>query len=159
MEDLYQNSILSGSFTHLYLNFLVSLSLPLPPLLEFLHSEVGLYNYWTLKKRLTWYILYTVIFHCSENVGELINNSAILEHNTASKNTCATFRNMVCTAFKHSTYIKNTSSALLNYICPKEKFGCHTAASTHSIRDKTRQTLYQALEKVSNGQKYLGWNQ
>uniref|UniRef100_A0A668A5A0 Signal transducer and activator of transcription n=1 Tax=Myripristis murdjan TaxID=586833 RepID=A0A668A5A0_9TELE len=30
----------------------------------------------------------------SENVGELINNSAILEHNTASKSTCATFRNM-----------------------------------------------------------------
>ncbi|XP_061592210.1 signal transducer and activator of transcription 6 [Cololabis saira] len=30
----------------------------------------------------------------SENVGELINNSAILEHNTATKSTCATFRNM-----------------------------------------------------------------
>ncbi|XP_071775972.1 signal transducer and activator of transcription 6 [Centroberyx gerrardi] len=30
----------------------------------------------------------------SENVGELINNTAILEHNTASKSTCATFRNM-----------------------------------------------------------------
>ncbi|XP_054868680.1 signal transducer and activator of transcription 6 isoform X1 [Amphiprion ocellaris] len=29
-----------------------------------------------------------------DNVGELINNSAILEHNTASKSTCATFRNM-----------------------------------------------------------------
>ncbi|XP_076597794.1 signal transducer and activator of transcription 6 [Chaetodon auriga] len=29
-----------------------------------------------------------------ENVGELINNTAILEHNTASKSTCATFRNM-----------------------------------------------------------------
>uniref|UniRef100_A0A673N7K8 Signal transducer and activator of transcription n=1 Tax=Sinocyclocheilus rhinocerous TaxID=307959 RepID=A0A673N7K8_9TELE len=29
-----------------------------------------------------------------ENVGELINSTAILEHNTASKNTCATFRNM-----------------------------------------------------------------
>ncbi|XP_041654703.1 signal transducer and activator of transcription 6 [Cheilinus undulatus] len=29
-----------------------------------------------------------------ENVGELINNSAVLEHNTASKSTCATFRNM-----------------------------------------------------------------
>lgn len=33
---------------------------------------------------------------CSDNVGELINNTAILEHNTASKSTCATFRNMVC---------------------------------------------------------------
>ncbi|XP_020503925.1 signal transducer and activator of transcription 6 isoform X1 [Labrus bergylta] len=30
----------------------------------------------------------------SDNVGELINNSAVLEHNTASKSTCATFRNM-----------------------------------------------------------------
>ncbi|XP_068996980.1 signal transducer and activator of transcription 6 [Embiotoca jacksoni] len=29
-----------------------------------------------------------------DNVGELINNSAILEHNTTSKSTCATFRNM-----------------------------------------------------------------
>ncbi|KAM9855801.1 signal transducer and activator of transcription 6 isoform 2-T2 [Aulostomus maculatus] len=29
-----------------------------------------------------------------DNVAELINNSAILEHNTASKSTCATFRNM-----------------------------------------------------------------
>ncbi|XP_067382807.1 signal transducer and activator of transcription 6 isoform X2 [Channa argus] len=29
-----------------------------------------------------------------DNVGELINNTAILEHNTASKHTCATFRNM-----------------------------------------------------------------
>ncbi|XP_028307824.1 signal transducer and activator of transcription 6 isoform X3 [Gouania willdenowi] len=29
-----------------------------------------------------------------ENVAELINNSAILEHNTTSKSTCATFRNM-----------------------------------------------------------------
>ncbi|XP_028264893.1 signal transducer and activator of transcription 6 isoform X2 [Parambassis ranga] len=29
-----------------------------------------------------------------DNVGELINNSAILEHNTATKSTCATFRNM-----------------------------------------------------------------
>uniref|UniRef100_A0A674CC58 Signal transducer and activator of transcription n=1 Tax=Salmo trutta TaxID=8032 RepID=A0A674CC58_SALTR len=28
------------------------------------------------------------------NVGELINNTAILEHNTSSKSTCATFRNM-----------------------------------------------------------------
>lgn len=34
---------------------------------------------------------------CSDNVGELINNTAILEHNTATKSTCATFRNMVCT--------------------------------------------------------------
>lgn len=31
----------------------------------------------------------------SENVGELINSTAILEHNTSSKSTCATFRNMV----------------------------------------------------------------
>lgn len=30
----------------------------------------------------------------SDNVGELINNTAILEHNTATKSTCATFRNM-----------------------------------------------------------------
>ncbi|KAM4563255.1 signal transducer and activator of transcription 6 [Odontesthes bonariensis] len=30
----------------------------------------------------------------SENVGELINNSAILEHNPATKSACATFRNM-----------------------------------------------------------------
>uniref|UniRef100_G3P0T6 Signal transducer and activator of transcription n=1 Tax=Gasterosteus aculeatus aculeatus TaxID=481459 RepID=G3P0T6_GASAC len=30
----------------------------------------------------------------SDNVGELINNTAILEHNTSSKSTCATFRNM-----------------------------------------------------------------
>ncbi|XP_048033277.1 signal transducer and activator of transcription 6 isoform X1 [Megalobrama amblycephala] len=30
----------------------------------------------------------------NENVGELINSTAILEHNTASKSTCATFRNM-----------------------------------------------------------------
>uniref|UniRef100_A0A7N8YPG2 Signal transducer and activator of transcription n=1 Tax=Mastacembelus armatus TaxID=205130 RepID=A0A7N8YPG2_9TELE len=30
----------------------------------------------------------------ADNVGELINNSAILEHNTATKSTCATFRNM-----------------------------------------------------------------
>ncbi|XP_047435770.1 signal transducer and activator of transcription 6 [Mugil cephalus] len=30
----------------------------------------------------------------SETVGELINNSAVLEHNVASKSTCATFRNM-----------------------------------------------------------------
>ncbi|XP_058498185.1 signal transducer and activator of transcription 6 [Solea solea] len=29
-----------------------------------------------------------------ENVGELINNTAVLEHNTTSKSTCATFRNM-----------------------------------------------------------------
>lgn len=29
-----------------------------------------------------------------DNVGELINNTAILEHNTSSKSTCATFRNM-----------------------------------------------------------------
>uniref|UniRef100_A0A8C7TNT8 Signal transducer and activator of transcription n=1 Tax=Oncorhynchus mykiss TaxID=8022 RepID=A0A8C7TNT8_ONCMY len=29
-----------------------------------------------------------------ENVGELINNTAILEHNTSGKSTCATFRNM-----------------------------------------------------------------
>ncbi|XP_003963141.1 signal transducer and activator of transcription 6 isoform X1 [Takifugu rubripes] len=29
-----------------------------------------------------------------DTVGELINNTAILEHNTASKSTCATFRNM-----------------------------------------------------------------
>lgn len=34
----------------------------------------------------------------SDNVGELINNTAILEHNTASKSTCATFRNMVSAA-------------------------------------------------------------
>lgn len=30
----------------------------------------------------------------NENVGELLNNTAILEHNTTSKSTCATFRNM-----------------------------------------------------------------
>ncbi|KAJ8017089.1 hypothetical protein DPEC_G00014150 [Dallia pectoralis] len=30
----------------------------------------------------------------SDNVGELINNTAILEHNASSKSTCATFRNM-----------------------------------------------------------------
>ncbi|XP_037335243.2 signal transducer and activator of transcription 6 [Pungitius pungitius] len=30
----------------------------------------------------------------NDNVGELINNTAILEHNTSSKSTCATFRNM-----------------------------------------------------------------
>ncbi|XP_068182329.1 signal transducer and activator of transcription 6 [Antennarius striatus] len=30
----------------------------------------------------------------SDNVGELINNTAILEHNTSSRSTCATFRNM-----------------------------------------------------------------
>ncbi|XP_046895595.1 signal transducer and activator of transcription 6 [Hypomesus transpacificus] len=30
----------------------------------------------------------------SENVGEVINNTAILEHNTSSKSTCASFRNM-----------------------------------------------------------------
>ncbi|XP_067302182.1 signal transducer and activator of transcription 6 [Pseudorasbora parva] len=30
----------------------------------------------------------------NENVGELLNSTAILEHNTASKSTCATFRNM-----------------------------------------------------------------
>ncbi|KAM9342729.1 signal transducer and activator of transcription 6 isoform 2-T3 [Pholidichthys leucotaenia] len=30
----------------------------------------------------------------SDNVGDLINNSAILEHNTATKSTCAFFRNM-----------------------------------------------------------------
>ncbi|KAM6977776.1 LOW QUALITY PROTEIN: signal transducer and transcription activator 6-like [Aplochiton taeniatus] len=30
----------------------------------------------------------------SENVGEVINNTAILEHNTSTKSTCATFRNM-----------------------------------------------------------------
>ncbi|XP_034028220.1 signal transducer and activator of transcription 6 isoform X2 [Thalassophryne amazonica] len=30
----------------------------------------------------------------SDNVGELINNTAILEHNTASKSTCANFRHM-----------------------------------------------------------------
>ncbi|XP_061603478.1 signal transducer and activator of transcription 6 isoform X2 [Phyllopteryx taeniolatus] len=30
----------------------------------------------------------------SDNVGEVINNTAILEHNTTSKSTCATFRNM-----------------------------------------------------------------
>ncbi|XP_061661878.1 signal transducer and activator of transcription 6 isoform X6 [Syngnathoides biaculeatus] len=30
----------------------------------------------------------------SDNVGEVINNTAILEHNTATKTTCATFRNM-----------------------------------------------------------------
>ncbi|KAG7471825.1 hypothetical protein MATL_G00102120 [Megalops atlanticus] len=30
----------------------------------------------------------------TENVGELINNTAILEHNTSTKSTCATFRNM-----------------------------------------------------------------
>ncbi|XP_068453442.1 signal transducer and activator of transcription 6 isoform X2 [Clinocottus analis] len=29
-----------------------------------------------------------------DNVGELINNTAVLEHNTSSKSTCATFRNM-----------------------------------------------------------------
>uniref|UniRef100_A0A672ZXU8 Signal transducer and activator of transcription n=1 Tax=Sphaeramia orbicularis TaxID=375764 RepID=A0A672ZXU8_9TELE len=29
-----------------------------------------------------------------DSVGELINNTAILEHNTSSKSTCATFRNM-----------------------------------------------------------------
>uniref|UniRef100_A0A8C9VFK4 Signal transducer and activator of transcription n=1 Tax=Scleropages formosus TaxID=113540 RepID=A0A8C9VFK4_SCLFO len=29
-----------------------------------------------------------------ENVGELINNTAILEHNASTKSTCATFRNM-----------------------------------------------------------------
>ncbi|XP_040927507.1 signal transducer and activator of transcription 6 isoform X3 [Betta splendens] len=31
---------------------------------------------------------------CSDNVGELINNNAILEHNSATKSTLATFRNM-----------------------------------------------------------------
>ncbi|XP_037540116.1 signal transducer and activator of transcription 6 [Nematolebias whitei] len=30
----------------------------------------------------------------SENVGEVINNSAVLEHNTTTRSTCATFRNM-----------------------------------------------------------------
>ncbi|XP_061112728.1 signal transducer and activator of transcription 6 [Conger conger] len=30
----------------------------------------------------------------TENVGELINNTAILEHNASTKSTCATFRNM-----------------------------------------------------------------
>ncbi|KAI5095631.1 signal transducer and activator of transcription 6, interleukin-4 induced [Silurus meridionalis] len=30
----------------------------------------------------------------NENVGDLINSTAILEHNTTSKSTCATFRNM-----------------------------------------------------------------
>ncbi|XP_060751097.1 signal transducer and activator of transcription 6 isoform X2 [Tachysurus vachellii] len=30
----------------------------------------------------------------TENVGDLINSTAILEHNTTSKSTCATFRNM-----------------------------------------------------------------
>lgn len=35
------------------------------------------------------------LFYFSENVGDLINSTAILEHNTSSKSTCATFRNMV----------------------------------------------------------------
>lgn len=44
------------------------------------------------------------VFSCSsDNVAELINNTAILEHNTASKSTCANFRNMVCTAPDFST--------------------------------------------------------
>uniref|UniRef100_A0A8B9L7I3 Signal transducer and activator of transcription 6, interleukin-4 induced n=1 Tax=Astyanax mexicanus TaxID=7994 RepID=A0A8B9L7I3_ASTMX len=34
------------------------------------------------------------IFKNHENVGELINSTAILEHNPSSKSTCATFRNM-----------------------------------------------------------------
>lgn len=34
----------------------------------------------------------------SDAVGELLNNTAILEHNTVSKSTCATFRNMVSAA-------------------------------------------------------------
>lgn len=34
------------------------------------------------------------IIPSSDNVAELINNTAILEHNTASKSTCANFRNM-----------------------------------------------------------------
>ncbi len=43
------------------------------------------------------------VFSCSsDNVAELINNTAILEHNTASKSTCANFRNMVCTALDFS---------------------------------------------------------
>lgn len=47
------------------------------------------------------------LFHatCSDNVGELINNTAILEHNTVSKSTCATFRNMVCTGLDLSAKI------------------------------------------------------
>lgn len=40
-------------------------------------------------------IIYLFFFWPSENVGDLINSTAILEHNTSSKSTCATFRNMV----------------------------------------------------------------
>ena len=44
-------------------------------------------------------VVFVVLSYCpSENVGEVINNTAILEHNTSSKSTCASFRNMVGTA-------------------------------------------------------------
>ncbi|KAG7220706.1 hypothetical protein INR49_017820 [Caranx melampygus] len=37
-----------------------------------------------------------------DNVGELINNTAILEHNTTTKSTCATFRNMFIKKIKRA---------------------------------------------------------
>ncbi|XP_077368308.1 signal transducer and activator of transcription 6 isoform X2 [Festucalex cinctus] len=38
----------------------------------------------------------------SDNVGDVINNTAILEHNTVSKSTCANFRNMSIKRIKRS---------------------------------------------------------
>lgn len=54
-----------------------------------IHSQQHFLSFWLMMNK-------SVL--SSDTVGELINNTAILEHNTASKSTCATFRNMVSTA-------------------------------------------------------------
>lgn len=51
--------------------------------------------------RINWH--QSLDFYSSENVGEVINNSAILEHNTTTRSTCATFRNMVRTGPRSSS--------------------------------------------------------
>lgn len=59
---------------------------------------------------------FSLFVPCRDNVGELINNTAILEHNTSSKSTCATFRNMVCTALDFSAQIELSFSVVNKFV-------------------------------------------
>ncbi|XP_069043157.1 signal transducer and activator of transcription 6 [Lepisosteus oculatus] len=72
-----------------------------------------------------------------ENVGELINNSAILDHNASTKSTCATFRNMSIKKIKRadrkgSESVTEEKFALL-FSCEISITGCDTPYSVQVI--------------------------
>uniref|UniRef100_W5MIA7 Signal transducer and activator of transcription 6, interleukin-4 induced n=1 Tax=Lepisosteus oculatus TaxID=7918 RepID=W5MIA7_LEPOC len=96
--------------------------------------DSGLEPFRELQERLS-LLLKTLIQR--ENVGELINNSAILDHNASTKSTCATFRNMSIKKIKRadrkgSESVTEEKFALL-FSCEISITGCDTPYSVQVI--------------------------